>query len=92
MKAILQVINQMRQKILSGKRESRKKLAALSFAQKLVLLEKLRDRSLLIASSSLRQRRQHAQRTVATPIRDTTPGLGPFQLSASPISVFERVL
>ena len=39
------------QKILSGKRESRRQLAALPFAQKLILLEKLRDRSLLIASS-----------------------------------------
>ena len=60
------------QTILSGKRESRQKLAALPFAQKLALLEKLRDRSLLIASSSLRQQR-HARRTVATAIRDTTP-------------------
>lgn len=48
------------QKILSGKHESRKQLAALPFAQKLLLLEKLRDRSLLIAASPLRQQRQRA--------------------------------
>jgi hypothetical protein len=50
------------QRILSGKRESRKQLAALPFAQKLILLEKLRDRSLLIASSSLRQQRPDTRR------------------------------
>jgi len=43
------------QRIQSGKRETRKQLAALPLAQKLVLLEKLRDRSLLIASSTLRR-------------------------------------
>lgn len=53
------------QTILSDKRESRKELAALPFAQKLALLEKLRDRSLLIASSSLRQQQQHARKTVS---------------------------
>lgn len=42
--------------ILESKRLARRRLAALPFAQKLVLLEKLRDRSLLIAASSLRQR------------------------------------
>ena len=40
--------------VLEGKRKTRKRLAQLSFAQKLVLLEKLRDRSLLIAASRLR--------------------------------------
>ncbi len=44
-------------KVLESKRETRKRLAQLPFAEKLVLLEKLRDRSLLIAASSLR--RQH---------------------------------
>ena len=44
------------QKVLESKRASRKELAALPFARKLDLLEKLRDRSLLIASSSLRRR------------------------------------
>jgi hypothetical protein len=42
-------------KVLEGKREARKRLAALSFSEKLILLEKLRDRSRLIASSPLRQ-------------------------------------
>ena len=44
------------QKILDSKRAARKELAALPFARKLEILEKLRDRSLLIASSPLRQR------------------------------------
>jgi hypothetical protein len=43
-------------RVLEGKRATRKQSAALSFSEKLVLLEKLRDRSLLIASSPLRQR------------------------------------
>ena len=47
----------MRQ-VLESKRETRKRLAALPFAQKLILLEKLRDRSLAIAASPLRRRRQ----------------------------------
>jgi hypothetical protein len=42
-------------KILESKRETRKRLAALPFAEKLILLEKLRDRSLAIATSSLRK-------------------------------------
>ncbi len=45
-------------KVLEGKRDTRRRLAALPFSQKLILLEKLRDRSLLIAASSLR-RQQH---------------------------------
>ena len=45
-------------RILAGKRESRKQLAALPFARKLELVEKMRDRSLLIAASSLRRQRQ----------------------------------
>lgn len=48
----------MRQ-VLESKRETRKRLAALSFSEKLILLEKLRDRSLLIASSPLRRQRLH---------------------------------
>lgn len=41
-------------KVLESKRQARQRLARLSFAEKLVLLEKLRDRSRLIAGSSLR--------------------------------------
>ena len=42
-------------RVLESKRATRKRLAALPFSEKLLLLEKLRDRSLLIASSPLRQ-------------------------------------
>ena len=42
------------QKILESKRAARKEMAALPFARKLELLEKLRDRSLLIATGPLR--------------------------------------
>jgi hypothetical protein len=48
-------------KILESKRALRKRLAALSFSEKIVLLEQLRDRSLLIASSPLRRRHSHAR-------------------------------
>jgi hypothetical protein len=47
-------------KVLQSKRETRKRLAQLPFAEKLVLLEKLRDRSLLIGASPLRRQRQNA--------------------------------
>jgi len=46
-------------KILESKHAMRKHLAALSFSEKVAILEKLRERSLLIASSSLR--RHHAK-------------------------------
>ena len=46
-------------KVLESKRQTRQRLAHLSFSEKLVLLEKLRDRSLLIANSSLRQHHRH---------------------------------
>ena len=49
-------MSELTDKILAAKRESRKQLAALPFAQKLVLVEKMRDRSLLIAASSLRRK------------------------------------
>jgi hypothetical protein len=39
-----------------GKQEMRKRLAALSFSEKVKILEKLRDRSLTLAASGLRQR------------------------------------
>ena len=44
-------------RILESKRAMRKQLASLPFSEKVVLLEKLRDRSLLIASNPLRSRR-----------------------------------
>ena len=43
-------------RILESKVAMRSKLAALPFADKVKLLEELRDRSLLIASSPLKQR------------------------------------
>ena len=43
-------------RVLERKRETRKRLAALPFSEKLILLEKLRDRSLLIGSSPLRRK------------------------------------
>jgi hypothetical protein len=46
--------NWMRQ-ILEGKREMRRHLAALPFADKVKLLEQLRDRSRAIAASPLRR-------------------------------------
>ena len=54
-------MNELMDRILAGKRASRKQLAALPFAQKLALVEKMRDRSLLIAASPLR--RQTMRRT-----------------------------
>ena len=46
-------------RVLESKRETRKCLAALPFSEKLILLEKLRDRSVLLASTPLRQRQPH---------------------------------
>jgi hypothetical protein len=46
--------DQMR-KILQSKREMRQRLAALPFADKVKLLEQLRDRSLAIAASSFKK-------------------------------------
>ncbi len=43
-------------KVLESKRAARQQLRALSFSEKIKLLEKLRDRSLAIAQSPLRKR------------------------------------
>ena len=48
--------------ILESKREMRRRLAVLPFSEKVKLLEKLRDRSLAIASSPLRRSHQPGQR------------------------------
>jgi hypothetical protein len=48
-------MSEMMDRILAGKRESRRRLAALPFGEKLALVEKMRDRSRLIASSPLRR-------------------------------------
>jgi hypothetical protein len=57
-------MSELMNKILAGKRESRKRLAALPIAQKLALVEKMRDRSRLIASSPLRRRRSLRTATI----------------------------
>ena len=44
------------QRILESKRALRRKLSALPFSEKVKLLEQLRERSLLIRSSPLKQR------------------------------------
>jgi hypothetical protein len=46
-------------KVLESKRATRQRLRALSFSEKIKLLEKLRDRSLAIARSPLRRRQNH---------------------------------
>jgi len=46
-------------KVLESKRATRRRLRLLSFSEKLKLLEKLRDRSLVIARSSLRGQQRH---------------------------------
>jgi hypothetical protein len=45
-------------RVLESKRAMRQQLRALSFAEKLKLLEKLRDRSLAIARNPLRKGRR----------------------------------
>ena len=46
-------------KILESKRETRQRLAALPFADKVKLLEQLRDRTLAIAASPLKRQLNH---------------------------------
>jgi hypothetical protein len=47
--------SEWKERMLESKRAMRQQLSALSFAEKFVLLEKLRDRSRLIATSPLRR-------------------------------------
>jgi hypothetical protein len=57
----------MREKAITGKQEMRKRLAVLSFSEKINMLEKLRDRSLAIAAGGLRRQSGNAsQRAVDT--------------------------
>jgi len=42
-------------KVLESKRQMRKQIATLPFSEKIKILEKLRDRSLAIASNPLRR-------------------------------------
>jgi hypothetical protein len=48
-------MNEWMRKVLEGKRATRQQLRTLSFSEKVKLLEKLRERSLAIARSSLRR-------------------------------------
>ena len=50
-------MSELMDKILAGKTKVRKRLADLPFEEKVVILEKLRDRSLLLAQNPLRTRR-----------------------------------
>ncbi len=52
-------MNEWMQKILESKRAARKRLSRLSFTEKIKILERLRDRSLAIAQSSLRRSDVH---------------------------------
>jgi len=54
MKPTLAAINQFWTGVTNHKQEMRKKLAALSFSEKIKILEKLRDRDRAIAASGLR--------------------------------------
>jgi len=48
-------MNKAMEKLLKGKREMREKLGNLPFGKKLAMVEKMRDRSLLLASNPLRR-------------------------------------
>ena len=48
---------------MRGKQEMRKRLAALSFSEKIKILEKLRDRSLAIAAAGLRPKAANDRQT-----------------------------
>lgn len=54
-------------KILESKRAARQRLRALSFSDKIKLLEKLRQRSLAISANPLRERTGKAKVTRAQP-------------------------
>ena len=61
-------MSELMDKILAAKARERKRLAALPFSEKVAILEKLRDRTLLIQKSSL-----HRQR-LDTNTRDSNSG------------------
>jgi hypothetical protein len=53
-------------RILRGKEEMRRRRAALSFEEKIAMVEKMRDRDLLIRSASVALRRDRPVREVTT--------------------------
>jgi len=52
-------LNEEMRRILAGKARTRQRLAALPFADKVKLLEQLRDRTLAIATSPLKRQSSH---------------------------------
>jgi hypothetical protein len=56
-----------------SKQEMRKRLAALSFSEKVKILEKLRDRSLALAASGMRRRAERTDN--ARPVRENASQL-----------------
>ncbi|MBI1748199.1 MAG: hypothetical protein HYR55_16675 [Acidobacteria bacterium] len=52
-------MNDWMRKVLESKRQMRKQIAALPFSEKIKIMEKLRDRSLAIASNPLRRKSLH---------------------------------
>lgn len=54
-------MTELMQKLLAAKLQTRKKLAKLPFEEKLVLLEKMRDRSLFLAAHRLKKKRSPAK-------------------------------
>ncbi|HXH49969.1 MAG TPA: hypothetical protein VNM47_11555 [Terriglobia bacterium] len=52
-------MNDWMRKLLESKRAARRQLQALSFSEKVRILEKLRDRSLVIARAPLRTGQHH---------------------------------
>jgi hypothetical protein len=67
MKPTLEAINQFWMGVASHKAEIRKKQGALSFTEKIKILEKLRDRDRAIAASGLRGRKQNADKRTENP-------------------------
>ena len=63
-------------KILASKANKRKQLAALPFADKVKLLEQLRDRALAIAASPLKAGKYPAPRAVALALHDKPVNFG----------------
>jgi len=63
-------------KVLESKRATRRRLRALSFSEKLKLLERLRERSLVIARSPLGRERRIEERQGRQSF-DSTRSVGP---------------
>ena len=50
-------MTELMRQVLAAKQKSRRRLAALSFEEKIALVERMRDRSLSLAANPLRQYR-----------------------------------